>query len=136
MNQQRKIRGILGTLVILSLFLAGCGGAKNTSLTVEMGDFKFTPNQFTVAAGKEITLTLSNKGANLHEFVIFNAGEHVSLPFDDDDEGKIYWEVELDPGKSEAVKFTAPSEPGTYDVVCGTPNHIEQGMTGTLTVVK
>jgi len=60
----------------------------------------------------------------------------VSVPFDDDDEGKIYWEVELDAGKSETVKFTAPSEPGTYDVVCGTPGHIEQGMTGTLTVTK
>ena len=135
MHQKRKIRGILGTLVILSLSLAGCG-ANKTSLTVEMGDFKYTPNTFTVQAGKEITLNLTNKGANLHEFVIFNAGEHVSVPFDDDDEGKIYWEVELDPGKSETVKFTAPSEPGTYDVVCGTPGHIEQGMTGTLTVTK
>ena len=136
MHSQRRLPRTLGAFVILSLALAGCGGARNTTLNVEMTDFKFTPNQFTVPAGKEITLNVSNKGANDHEFVIFKAGEHVSLPFDDDDEGKIHWEVELEPGKSETVKFTAPGEAGTYDVVCGTPNHIEQGMVATLTVTK
>ena len=136
MNRLRSLLKIVGVLVILSVSLTSCGGAKNTTLNVELADFKFVPNQFTVPAGKEITLKVVNKGANDHEYVILKAGEHVSVPFDDDDEGKIYWEVELKSGESQTVKFTAPSEPGTYDVVCGTPEHVEKGMTGTLTVTK
>ena len=30
--------------------------------------------------------------------------------------------------------FTAPSEAGTYKVVCGTPAHLELGMAATLVV--
>jgi len=136
MNRQHKMLRRLGVIVILGLFLTSCGGAKNTTLTIEMGDFKFKPNELTIAAGKEITLNLTNKGANMHEFVIIKLGEHVSVPFDDDDEDKVYWEVELESGESTTVKFTAPSEPGTYDLVCGTPEHIEHGMMGTITVTK
>jgi len=136
MNSYHKTLRILGAFVILSLALAGCGGAKNTTLSVELADFKFVPNTFTIPAGKEITLNVVNKGANDHEFVILKAGEHVTVPFDDDDEDRIFWEVELKSGESQTVKFTAPSDPGVYDVVCGTAQHIEKGMTATLTVTK
>jgi uncharacterized cupredoxin-like copper-binding protein len=136
MNRQHKMLRLLGAMVILGLFLTGCGGAKNTTLSVELADFKFVPNTFTIPAGKEITLNVVNKGANDHEFVILKAGEHVTVPFDDDDEAKIFWEVELKSGESQTIKFTAPSEAGTYDVVCGTAQHIEKGMMGTLTVTK
>jgi uncharacterized cupredoxin-like copper-binding protein len=124
-------------LVILSLMLAGCASAVDagsTNLSVDLTDFSFKPNTFKIPAGKEITVNVTNKGANVHEFVIMKAGTKVTVPFDDDDEGNIYWEIDdVQPGTSKTDKFTAP-EAGTYQVVCGTPSHIEMGMVGTLTV--
>ena len=56
------------------------------------------------------------------------------MPFDDDDEEKVDWEVEAEGGETVVGTFTAPSEPGTYTIVCGAPAHLESGMMGTLTV--
>jgi uncharacterized cupredoxin-like copper-binding protein len=64
------------------------GGEMNNSQ-----NHRFTPNTWTVPAGKEITITLTNKGANEHEWVIIKKGETVTVPFDDDDEDKVYWEI-------------------------------------------
>jgi uncharacterized cupredoxin-like copper-binding protein len=123
--------------VVLSLLLTACASAANagsTNLAVDLTDFTFKPNTFSVPAGKEINVTVTNKGANVHEFVIMKAGTKVTVPFDDDDEGNIYWEIDdVSPGTSKSDKFTAP-EVGTYQVVCGTPSHVEMGMVGTLTV--
>lgn len=125
-------------LMLLATLLAACGtqaAQPSTSFSVELSDFKFTPDKFVVPAGQQITLNLSNKGAVEHEFVIIKKGEQVTIPFNEDDEDKVYWEHELEPGKSETVTFTAPSEPGEYEVVCGVEGHLEAGMKGTLTVV-
>lgn len=95
---------------------------------------RFTPNTWTVPAGKEITITLTNKGANEHEWVIIKKGETVTVPFDDDDEDKVYWETEVAAGEAKTDKFTAPGEPGEYKIVCGLKGHIESGMEATLIV--
>ena len=122
--------------VLLSLVMTSCApSGAPTTLNVEMTDFSFNPKEFTIPAGKEITLNLTNKGANQHEFVIMKAGTEVSVPFDANDEDNVYWEAEAAPGEKKSEKFTAP-EAGTYQVVCGTPAHIEQGMLGKLTVSK
>ena len=134
MKSRRTLLNAIGTVVILGLFLAGCGGGKSPSLRIEMTDFSFTPSEMSVPTGQTITLSATNKGANEHEFVIMNLGQEVSVPFGDDDEGKIYWEVEVGSGESKGVTFTAPSQPGKYQIVCGIPGHIEHGMLGTLTV--
>ena len=128
----------LATLVtILSLALSACGGAggPSTSIKAEFTDFVFTPNEWTIPAGQEITLTVNNAGAVIHEFVIMNLGTTVGEDFGDEDEGNIYWEVEAEPGQTLTVTFTAPSEPGEYQIVCGTEGHFVAGMVGSLTVV-
>jgi uncharacterized cupredoxin-like copper-binding protein len=61
-----------------------------------------------------------------------NAGEH----FDEEDLPNVYKSVEVPPGHSQSFTFTAPAEPGEYQVVCGIAGHIESGMTATLTVVE
>jgi uncharacterized cupredoxin-like copper-binding protein len=101
-----------------------------------MTDFKYEPADATVPAGKEITLNLKNEGNVVHEYVIMKLGQSAGEKFGPEDEDNIYWEVELDPGKSVSVTFTAPTEPGTYEVVCGTEGHLEAGMKGSLTVVS
>ena len=130
----------LAAFIILSLMLSACASAANasgtTSLSVDLTDFAFKPNTFRVPAGQEVTVTVANKGANVHEFVIMKAGIKVQPPFGDKDEGNIYWEIDdVQPGQTKSDKFTAPAA-GDYQIVCGTAGHIEMGMVGTLTVVQ
>ena len=133
----KKYPYVLVILLCLSLILTACGGSgASTKLNITMTDFKYEPMENTIAAGKEITLKLANDGAVLHEYVIMNLGQTAGDKFGPEDEGNIYWEVEVDPGKTVTVTFTAPSEPGTYEIVCGTEGHLEAGMKGTLTVVS
>jgi plastocyanin len=123
--------------VLSSLMLAACGaaGGPTTEINVTMTDFQFQPNRFTVPAGEEITFISSNRGAVVHNFVIMNLGTTAGDSFDEEDEPNVYWEVELVPGGATETSFTAPSEPGEYQVVCRTEGHIASGMTGTLIVV-
>jgi uncharacterized cupredoxin-like copper-binding protein len=55
--------------------------------------------------------------------------------FDDEDVPNVYWQVELQPGATADTSFTAPADPGDYEVVCRTEGHIASGMTAKLTVV-
>lgn len=120
-------------LGVLLLGLAACSGA-GTTINVTTTDFKFEPTTWSVSAGKPVKLNLTNKGALEHEWVLLKKGTAVTVPFDADDEAKVFWEIEAQPGQTKTETFTAPSEPGTYTVVCGTPDHIEQGMVATLEV--
>jgi uncharacterized cupredoxin-like copper-binding protein len=120
----------------LSLVLAACGGGgPSTTIDVEFTDFQFNPADFVIPAGQEITINATNSGAVVHEFVIMKYGTTVGENFGDEDEENIYWEVEVEPGDSATATFTAPSEPGEYQLVCGTEGHFIAGMVGSLTVV-
>ena len=129
----KKIFVVMLLVVVSALALAGCG-PKTATLDVEMKDFSFTPNAFEVPAGATVTLNMTNSGTVTHEYVIMMFGKDATPPFSSDDEGNIFWEKEVEMGKTESVTFTAPTEPGEYHIVCGVPAHIEQGMVATLTV--
>jgi uncharacterized cupredoxin-like copper-binding protein len=122
--------------VLLSLMLVSCGGGgPSTTINVTMTDFQFTPNAFIVPAGQEITLNSTNNGAVVHNFVIMKFGTTAGPMFDEEDIPNVYWEVEIQPGGSVNTTFTAPTEPGDYEVVCRTEGHIASGMVAKLTVV-
>jgi len=122
--------------VLLSLTLVSCGGGgPTTTIDVTMTDFQFQPSQFTIPAGQEITFTSSNNGAVVHNFVIMKLGATAGDFFDEEDVPNVYWEVELIPGGTTDTSFTAPTEPGEYDVICRTEGHIASGMTAKLIVV-
>lgn len=131
------MKSFLIMAVLLSLFLVSCGGAGGPSdtINVTMTDFQFQPNQFTVPAGQEITFSSSNNGAVIHNFVVMKLGTTAGDFFDDEDIPNVYWEVEIPAGGSVDTSFTAPSEPGEYEVVCRTEGHIVSGMIAKLTVV-
>ena len=122
---------VLGTT--MAILLSACGPSKVT-IDMNMTDYSFDPATIEVSPGAEVTVNLTNSGTLEHEMVIMVLGQEVSAPFDDNDEGNIFWEAELEPGDSATVTFTAPTEPGVYQMVCGTPAHFEQGMVGTFTV--
>lgn len=128
---------LVSAAVLFSLMLASCGGAggPTTELNVAMTDFQFQPNQYTVPAGQEITLNARNNGAVVHNFVIMKLGTSAGPMWDDADVPNVYWEVELLPGADTSTSFTAPSEPGDYEVVCRTEGHIASGMVAKLSVV-
>lgn len=126
---------ILAVLLSLSLVACGAGGSPSTNIDVTMTDFQFQPSQFTVPAGQEITFNSSNNGAVVHNFVIMKLGTKAGEFFDEEDVPNVYWEVELQPGGSVHTTFTAPTEPGEYQVVCRTEGHIVSGMTAKLIVV-
>ncbi|NJC98917.1 MAG: hypothetical protein C3F07_20145 [Anaerolineales bacterium] len=120
----------------LSLVLSACGaGGASTTINVTMTDFHFEPMEFTVPAGQEITVNATNNGAVEHEFVIFKLGTDAGEKFGDEDEENIFWEVEVMPGQSASTTFTAPGDPGEYQVTCGIEGHLEAGMLGKLIVV-
>jgi len=132
-----KKSGLVVFVTFVMMFvLTACGGSgASTTIDVTFAEFTFTPAEFTIPAGQEITINTVNEGAVLHEFVIMKLGETVGDDFGEEDEGNIYWEVETEAGQSGTTTFTAPTEPGEYQLVCGTEGHYIAGMIGKLTVV-
>jgi len=132
----KKIITMFAILLGLTFALAACsGGSATTHLKVDLTEFMFNPSNFTVPAGQEITLDLTNNGAIMHDFIIMKYGTTVGDDFGDEDVPNIYWKAELEPGTSASYTFTAPSEPGDYQVICGVQGHYQAGMVAKLTVV-
>jgi uncharacterized cupredoxin-like copper-binding protein len=121
-------------LLTFVLQLTACNSSL-TTINVTLSDYSYTPNTFTVRAGKEITLNLTNEGFVSHTLIIFKLGTDAGEKFGPEDEENIYWKIEALPGKSTTAKFTAPSKSGEYYVTCGLGGHHEVGMVGTLIVV-
>ncbi len=101
-----------------------------------MTDFAFNPNEFTVPAGKEITLHVTHNGTMEHNFIIMKYATDAGDMFDEADKVNVFWEIDLQPGDSETVVFTAPEQPGTYQIICGMPGHLQSGMIGKLIVTE
>jgi uncharacterized cupredoxin-like copper-binding protein len=127
---------LLISLILFSSWLVACGGGgPSNTINVVMTDFHYSPDSFTIPAGQEITVKATNNGAVVHQFAIMKYGTKVITDFTDEDKKNVYWMVEVQPGEQANTKFTAPSDPGEYQIVCGTPGHFISGMVGKLTVV-
>ena len=135
MKRTFTLAAVLCSLLLMLLTSCGGAGGATTSIDVTMTDFQFQPNHFTVPAGQEIKFSSSNNGAVVHNFVIMKLGTTAGAIFDEEDVPNVYWEVELLPGATTDTSFTAPTEPGEYEVVCRTEGHIASGMSAKLTVV-
>jgi uncharacterized cupredoxin-like copper-binding protein len=124
------------TFILFALVLSACGPSKpSTKINVDMTDFAFTPNQFTIPAGQEITLQVTHNGSVTHDFIIMKYGAEVGGHFNEEDQPNTYWQIEVQPGESKTFTFTAPGQTGTYQIVCGMAGHVEAGMVGELEVI-
>jgi plastocyanin len=134
-EKMKKFLKIFAVAMSLLLILSGCSKGNTAKINVTITDYAYSPSTFTVPAGAEVTIKAINNGAVEHEFAIMKKGTSVIPPFGDKDEGNIFWELDgIEAGQTKSATFTAPTEPGEYEVICGLPNHIEQGMHATLTV--
>lgn len=121
-------------LLAMILLTACVADRPSTEIDVRMTDFAFTPSRFTVTAGEQITLNAMHEGLVEHDFVIMKLSADVGGHFTEEDLENVYWLVKIQPGESQTVSFTAPSGPGTYQIVCGMAGHVEAGMVGQLEV--
>jgi uncharacterized cupredoxin-like copper-binding protein len=128
---------LLLVLLCTTLLLSACGqGKPATELKVDMTDFAFTPNQYAVPAGQEITLHVTHDGLVQHDFIIMKYGAEVGEHFNEEDQPNIFWQIEVQPGESKTFRFIAPDQAGTYQIVCGMAGHVEAGMVGKLEVIS
>lgn len=141
-------------LVILTFLLVGCGtvAQQKTQITLTTNDtFKYDPTAITVKVGEPVQLTIKNKGAIEHDFVIdkikikdvvqqavdgMQMDDMPGMDHHDDANHKHYsLHVATPAGGSSVITFT-PTQAGTYEFFCTVKGHQEAGMTGTLTVTQ
>lgn len=121
----------------VSLILTACGDSASNEISATMTDFRFSPDSWTVPAGEEITIELTNDGNLEHEFVILQSGVTITNEADLPDTEEelladfVYWEDEVEAGETKTTSFTAPSA-GEYQIICAIEGHFSAGMEGTL----
>jgi uncharacterized cupredoxin-like copper-binding protein len=137
----RSPRILVIPLAIVAMALSACGngGEPSTDLEVTTTEFAFSPVSWTVPAGEEISIDITNNGTVVHEWVLLKPGVTIASEADLPDTEEelladfVYVEDEVDPGTTKTLTFTAP-EAGTYQVICAIPGHFGGGMEATLTV--
>lgn len=126
---------LAGLLVVL--LGAGCGSSGRDRVSINMREFSFSPDGFTVPAGAEVTITLNNLGALDHNFHIMESGSEVEDKWEEGDEANALLNQEvIDGGDSVEITFIAPEKPGVYQFLCSVPAHFQQGMAGSMTVTE
>ncbi|MBL8099261.1 MAG: cupredoxin domain-containing protein [Anaerolineales bacterium] len=133
-------------LAISVLFLSACGSSNAvpaTEITVDMNEFLYEPAEITIPAGQPVALTLTNSGAQEHDFVIKeinvtgvekegdSGGAHHTHGSDVDFD----LHISTSAGGTSKLTFTA-TEPGTYKIFCSIQGHEIAGMIGKLIVVS
>jgi len=135
MRNNYKFFSFLPILLALLLVGAGCQYATNVNndyssnesmmeegqvreLTIDAGEFFFTPKDVILNAGEKVKLTLKNVGKGNHDWRIEGTDIKTKI---------------ITSGQTDIVEFTAPSA-GTYALYCSVPGHRQMGMVGELIV--
>jgi uncharacterized cupredoxin-like copper-binding protein len=130
-------------LAMVALALVACGGDGNeasTELTATVREFQFTPSTWTVPAGEQITIAITNEGTVTHEWVLLQEGVAITseadLPETEEEllADFVNVEEEVETGETKTLTFEAPPA-GTYQIICAIEGHFDAGMEGTLTSV-
>ena len=139
MSKKRAVM-IVGTALLMAV--GACSSDDEgaaTSIEAITTEFAFSPDAWTVAAGEEITIEVTNGGSILHEWVLLKEGVEISseadLPATEEEllADFVYVEEEIEPGETKTLKFEAPAA-GTYQIICALEGHFNAGMEGSLIV--
>ena len=90
-------------------------------IKINIGNNKFTPNEFTVKANQPVSFSLSATDSYTHVIV-----------FDSSDLSAVAMLVGM--GQTKAITFNAPATPGVYTFRCDSPDHASKGETGRMIV--
>lgn len=137
-----RTRPGLVMLAIVALALVACSGGNeaSTELTATVQEFQFTPSTWTVPAGEQITIDITNAGTVTHEWVLLQEGVTITseedLPETEEEllADFVNVEEEVEVGETKTLTFEAPPA-GTYQIICAIEGHFDGGMEGTLTSV-
>ena len=88
-----------------------------TEVTITAADLSFSPSEIRLPAGREMNLTLINRGQVLHDLTIPGLGAHVVAQ----------------PGESRTTGLRNLA-PGRYAGFCSVPGHVQAGMRVTVVV--
>lgn len=135
-----RTRTVLVMLAVVALTTVACSGATepSTELTVTVQEFQFTPNTWTVPAGEQISIAITNVGTVTHEWVLLQEGVTITseadLPETEEEllADFVNVEEEVEAGTTKTLTFEAPPA-GTYQIICAIETHFDAGMEGTLT---
>ena len=115
-------------MAVLALSACAGGGAGDltpapsaSTISIEAGEFAFTPGTFTAEVGEELTFEITNNGTLEHNFVVL------------DPSGNELTRTNIAVGATASVKVM-PLEAGTFTILCDIPGHQEAGMEAILTV--
>ena len=141
----------IGSIALLTLVLAACGGATNTTASPAAGSaetiditmtdaLRFEPSTVEVQEGDTVTFVVSNPTAIDHEFAVGDAATMDMMDSDmmttgmgGMDHGMAGASVPVPAGETADMTVTF-KEAGTIPFTCHLNAHDEAGMTGTITV--
>ena len=118
--------------VAASALLVASAGAQ-TSITVSLTNYAFTPGTLTLKAGETYRIHFSNDAGKGHDFTAREFFQSSTVAAADKGKLEDGEEVELDGGQSADITLT-PNRPGTYPVTCTHFMHSMMGMTGKIVV--
>ncbi len=125
-------------IMMLMLMISACGddssgttaNPNNQQISASARSFAYTPDSWTVSAGSDVTISLTNTSDTEHEWVIMKTPISTEDEFTEE---AVYWELEAQAGETNSDTFTPPA-PGTYQIICGLEGHFTAGMVGELVV--
>lgn len=137
----RRTTTLAVTMTTALLLGTACGddgatddeAAAATSIEVTAEEFSFSPTSWTVPAGEEFDVELTNAGEVEHEWAVIKQGEDIEAE-DEFAEDKVLFEVEAIPAGESTTESHTVDDAGTYQVICALPGHFDAGMEGTLEV--
>lgn len=107
------------------------------AVPIELKEMSFTPKNITLEAGKPYVLKLTNTGKVKHEFSAGQFFRASAVRKTDSNSGAVkvpfFTEIEVLAGKTVDV-LVIPVLPGTFQMLCEIPGHLEAGMSGAITV--
>jgi len=131
---------VLAVVALTTVACSGGGNESSTELTATVKEFQFTPNTWTVPAGEQISIAITNDGTVTHEWVLLQEGVTITseddLPETEEEllADFVNVEEEVPAGETKTLTFQAPPA-GTYQIICAIEEHFNAGMEGTLTSV-
>lgn len=126
------MKTFVSSLIIATALLVGSANAQ-TTVTVSMTNYAFTPSTLSLKAGETYRVHFTNDSSKSHDFTAREFFRSSAVA--PEDRGKLEGgdEVELEGGQSADITLT-PNHPGTYAATCTHFMHAMLGMTGKIVV--